>query len=248
MIDDISNSFAKYFRLVPATTPELRAEVFKLRYQVYCQETRFENPEEFPNEQEHDEYDGHSDYFLVQHLRTGEYAATTRVILPVADDPHYQFPIERHCQIDRTDLVKPIARNRICEASRFCVSKTFKHRHAEMGTLAGISDESIEEPHTLDERRTFPHITLALFAGLVRLSAKHHITHWYAVMEPALIRFFDHLGIGFIPIGPLTEYHGKRKPCIIAVEDLLVGAKAKDEKVWHLFTDGGKISPPWESL
>jgi N-acyl amino acid synthase of PEP-CTERM/exosortase system len=241
MAKTIAESFRDYFEMVPADTDDLKRAVYHLRYQVYCLETGFEKPEDCPSRLERDAYDDRADHFLIRHLRTGEYAATTRLILPDRGDPSLPFPIESHCAIDRPEAVGQIPRTRLGEVSRFCVSKDFKRRRGEPGTLAGVSPSPELDAACEEERRTFPYITLGLIACLVRISRRANITHWYAVMEPALIRFLEHLGIHFTPIGPLADYHGRRLPCIIEVAALLGGVERKNPEVWELLTDGGKF-------
>jgi N-acyl amino acid synthase of PEP-CTERM/exosortase system len=244
MTEDMAATFNKFFSMVPATPPGLLEQVYKLRYQVYCLETGFENSEDFPDGQEKDEFDDRSEHYLIQHLETKDYAATTRLILPDNENPNRPFPLERHSRIDRPDILQPIARRRLAEVSRFCVSKDFKRRLGEVGTIAGFSGDHDQDHYFFkeEERRTFPLITLALIACLVRITVQHETTHWYSTMEPTLIRFLKHLGIHFTPIGPPTEYHGKRIPCIIEVQSLLDGVKAKNSQGWNLLTDYGRLS------
>jgi len=238
MAVDFIEAFDTYFDMIPAETGALKYQVYHLRYQVYCLETGFESPEIYPDELEKDEFDDVSEHFLIRHKRTGEYAATTRLILPDRNNPVRPFPIESHCFIERTDLVDRVPREKLAEVSRFCVSKNFKRRHGESGTTAGIGSENCSSLIE-DERRTFPHITLALIACLVRMNRRHGLTHWLAVMEPALIRFLAHIGIHFTAVGPLVAYHGKRQPCIIEVEYLLAGVKDKNREVWEFLTNRG---------
>jgi N-acyl amino acid synthase of PEP-CTERM/exosortase system len=73
---------------------------------------------------------------------------------------------------------------------------------------------------------------------------QYGLTHCYAVMEAALIRFLAHIGINFTPIGPAVDYHGKRQPCIIEVKYLLEGVKNKNPEIWDLLTDRGTF---WRS-
>ena len=80
--------------MVPARTPALKEEVYKLRFQVYCNETGFEDPAACPDGLEKDEFDEQSIHYLIRHRTTDRYAATTRLILPDA-----QFPIEIHSTI-----------------------------------------------------------------------------------------------------------------------------------------------------
>lgn len=236
MTRNLIDAFQEFFELVPASTEELKQAVYKLRYQVYCLETGFENPHHYPNGIEKDEYDDHSAHYLIRHKLSGSYAATTRLVLPNREHSNVPLPIEVHCQINHHERMGQIPKQDIAEVSRFCVSKDFKKRRGEAGTITGISENG-EDYFSNDERRVFPHITLALIACLIKMSREYGISHWYAVMEPALLRFLKRLGIYFTEIGPLTEYHGLRQPCIAKVEDILSGAYEKNKQVWEMFTN-----------
>lgn len=240
MTNNMTDIFNEYFEMVPAVSDELKTEAYKLRYQVYCIETGFEDPEQYPDGMEFDEFDSHSAHYLIRHRKLGIYMATTRLILPEVNNPDKLFPIEIHSQIDNFNALKHISRNHLAEASRFCVSKEFRRGKNELNTTTRI-DTELENIFTLDERQAFPHITLALFACLIKMSHENDIQDWYAVMEPALIRFFSTLSINFIGIGPLTDYHGKRLPCTINVNDLLEGVACKDLTQWNMLTNKGKF-------
>ena len=223
----IIDAFNEYFEMVPACSCDLKKEVYKLRYQVYCNETGFENPEHYPEKIEFDDYDKHSIHYLIRHRKSDVFAATTRLILPDVTNIEKLFPIENFSQIDNVELLKNVPRINIAEASRFCVSKEFKRRKNEPDTLTGINSD-LEMNFTGDERRVFPYLTIALFTCLIKMSEENDIYFWYAVMEPALIRYFSSLGIYFVGIGPLVDYHGIRQPCMIKVSDLLDGVAKKD--------------------
>lgn len=235
----ILDAFNLYFEMVPALSEELKNEVYKLRFQVYCNETNFEDPAAHPDGMEYDEFDERSIHYLIAHRNSNAYAATTRLILPDLQKPDILFPIEKYSIIDNPEPLKDIERKKLAEVSRFCVSKEFKRRKNEIGSLTGINENSIQYI-TEDERRTFPHITIALIACLIRISEEHHIHYWYAVMEPALLRFLSTLGIHFTGIGPVTEYHGKRKPGVIKVSDLLSGVFQKNPSIWSMLTNDGE--------
>jgi len=240
MPSKIIDAFNEYFEIIPAVSDQLKNEVYKLRYQVYCLETGFEKVELYPDGVESDEYDNSSVHYLIQHRKSEVYAATTRLILPDVTNKEKLFPIEIYTQIDNHVVLKNIARDNLAEASRFCVSKTFKRRKNEPGSLTGIGSD-MEPYFTGDERRVFPHLTIALFACLIKMSDENGIYYWYAVMEPALIRYFSSLGIYFVGIGPLIDYHGKRQPCIINVRDLLDGVAKKDLDLWDMMTNKGRF-------
>ncbi len=127
--------------MVPATSDELKNEVYKLRYQVYCIENEFENAENYPDGLEFDDYDQQSVHYLIRHRKSGDYAATTRLILPDANNPEKLFPLELYCEIDNFAVMQPINRKNLGEVSRFCVSKAFKKRKNEANTLAAIGSD-----------------------------------------------------------------------------------------------------------
>jgi len=248
MVNGLVDDFNKYFKMIPAVTEDLKKEVYKLRYQVYCIETGFEDPELYPDNMEFDEFDSHSIHYLIYHRSLEVNMGTTRLILPDVNNPDKLFPIEIHSQIDNFDALKHISRNHLAELSRLCVSKEFRRRKNENNTITGINTGNntginIDQENviTQEERRVFPHITLALFACLVKMSHENDIHHWYAIMEPALMRVFSTMGINFTAIGPLTNYHGDRLPCIINVNDLLEGVAKKDLGKWNLLTNKGKF-------
>jgi N-acyl amino acid synthase of PEP-CTERM/exosortase system len=224
--------------MVPADTEALKREVYKLRYQVYCLETGFENAANFPDGLERDAYDARSEHYLIRHIESGQFSATARLILPSRNGSPAAFPINEHFEINPRGLLGEIDGNSAAEVSRFCVSKNFKRRSGEPGTLACVaSSETSNRNFAEDERRCFPFITVGLIACLMRISAKHNLSYWYAVMEPALIRFLTQLGIYFTAIGPLGDYHGQRIPCAIKIEDLLSGVKKKNPPVWELLAN-----------
>lgn len=237
---DFNESFNRYFEMVPAVSEALKNEVYRLRYQVYCAETAFLDCKRYHDGLEYDAYDDTAIHYLVRHRKSGIYAATTRLIVFNGDAQDRLFPLEVHSRIDNPDLLQRLPRAKLAEVSRFCVSKEFKKRQAEFGTLTGVGI-NVEQAYTENERRSFPHITLALIAALIKISDDRDIHYWYAVMEPALLRFLSTLGIYFTAIGPLTDYHGIRRPCVIKVNDLLDGVAKKNPGLWDMMTDNGSL-------
>jgi N-acyl amino acid synthase of PEP-CTERM/exosortase system len=248
MQPDLVSAFNEHFELVYADTPELKLQVFTLRYQVYVLETGFEREDECKSgldsdgrliHWEEDEFDARSDHYLIQHRRTGIFAATARLILPDPEDVMAPYPIEVHCQLN--DRVSdPAIRKNLGEISRFAVSKHFKRRMGEAGSLTGVSpnfDMYFQEY----ERRLFPHISLGLFGAVMRMVYAHRITHCYAVMEPALHRLIGRFGVIFNPIGPKVDYHGMRIPCLGTVDEALPSIKNVCVPVWDLITDNGRL-------
>ncbi|MBL6986583.1 MAG: PEP-CTERM/exosortase system-associated acyltransferase [Methylobacter sp.] len=237
--------FNKYFEMIPATSDELKHEVYKLRYQVYSTEngdkTGFNKFINHADGMEFDEYDLHSSHYLIRHRELGMYMATTRLILPDVNIREKLFPIEQHSQIDNVDLLKTMPRHNLAELSRFCISKEFRRRRIDQYLFANNDDS--ENLLAYEEKRSSSHLTLALFSCAIKMSAENNIHYWYAFMEPALIRVFSAFGIHFVEIGPLVDFYGMRRPCVIKVADLLDSVAKKDLNYWSMLTNSGQFRP-----
>jgi N-acyl amino acid synthase of PEP-CTERM/exosortase system len=239
----MSESFQAHFEMLPAVSRELKQAAFRLRYEVFCLELEYWNQEEFPNGLEIDEYDEIAEHYVIRHRRSGEVAATTRLILPDLYEPERPFPIETHSRVDYANLLEGVPRTKIAEVSRFCVSPHYKRRLGEKHTLVGESAPSNYQPsmEVDGERRSLPFFMITLICCLLRMSIHHEISHWLAFMEPALTRALRTMGICFVPIGPLVDYCGKRGPYLIEIEKLLDGTKEKNLIVWKMLTNNGQF-------
>lgn len=235
--NDIVDHFDQYFDIVPAISDELKNEVYKLRYQVFCIENEIFNSEYYPDNLEFDDYDQQSVHYLIRHRKSGDYVATTRLILPDANNPEKLFPLEEYCEIDNFAVMQAINREHLGEVSRFCVSEAFKKRKDDGHNLAVI-DSDRQSYATANERRNFPHIiTLALIACCIKASHENDIHYFYSTTEPPLFRFVSGIGINLIKIGPLIDYHGKRWPTVIKITDMLDSVAAKSPDIWNLLTN-----------
>lgn len=246
---NVYTDFHSYFAIVPAVTAELLDEVFALRYQVYCVEHLFENSAEYADGKERDRFDARSVHALIRHRATNLCAAAVRLILADPDEPQALFPIEHGCGESFTKetrlCIARLCRPRVAEISRFAVSKEFRRRLGEAETVSGVSPRAVysDALGAGSRRRGFPHITLGLFAAIVRMSVDQGITHWFAVMEPTLLRLLQRFGIEFPPIGPIVDHHGLRRPTLATAATVVDGILSKRPDVWEIVTDQGRFVP-----
>jgi N-acyl amino acid synthase of PEP-CTERM/exosortase system len=246
-MNDLCEIFNSYFDVVTDNESSVLDEALRLRYQVYCIENDFEDSSRFKDGKESDDYDCRSAHGIVRHLSSGATAATVRLVLPDMDNPETLFPIEKNCRDSLAlapTLLKGIPRQSIAEISRFAVSKNFKRRLGEAGSVAGIGpdyDKYVKQDPS--GKRVIPHLIVGLFVAIVRLSAEHHVTHWYAVMDVSLLRLLNRFGINFMPIGDQVDYHGMRQPCFGSVDDVLAGIWSKRFDIWQLITADGSVWP-----
>lgn len=243
-------AFHDNFEVVAASTIDLLYQAHLLRYQVYCVEHPFEEPSQRVANLEIDEFDPRSVHALVRQLRSEQYAATVRLVL-TGGQGEGSLPLERHCLEhifpDALARLRQVERERVAEISRFAVSKTFKRRSNEPASPSGASDRADYDDARSGARRigdrAAPHITLGLFAAIVRMSVENDITHWLAVMEPTLLRLLGRFGIHFPAIGPLVDYHGIRRPTLAVAADVVEGVRRQRPEVWEIVTDRGRYLP-----
>lgn len=202
--------FDEHFEAVLADTEEARRIHFGIRYQVYCQETGFEDPEAFPDGLERDEWDAFSVHFMVRLRKTGEWIAAMRLVLPSAPD----FPVERECILKGRE-VRTLPRNTTAEVSRLCMVSRFRRRGPEqdhpyeLGDLPIRGLAGVRRGH---ERRREPEILLGLLRAARGYSRKEGIDHWYLLVTPPLTRILRRVGIHLDRVGPLCLHRGKRYP------------------------------------
>ena len=231
LMTDLGSLFDTYFEIVPAETPEALRRAQELRYQVYVVERHFEDPAAHADGIETDVFDAHSVHSLLLYSNHNggpkSVAGNVRLILGNRLATGQPFPIESQCGHAFKDTFRPeeLPRNALGEISRFALSKEFRKRFKEKDVTHGLTNGLDADSHDEHGRRIIPHLTMGLFKALLMMSVAHEVSHWYAVMEPTLIRILKRFGIEFVEIGEAVEYHGKRVPCLAVVKQVVAKVK-----------------------
>ncbi|MCM0611810.1 PEP-CTERM/exosortase system-associated acyltransferase [Marinobacter sediminum] len=244
--EDVSTIFNSVFSVELATSPEAINEVFEVRYQVYCIDRPFEDPNCFIDKREHDAYDSRSAHALIRHRKTGHSVAAVRLVMAGDNPEQSEFPMEGPC-VHRMnqraqDAIAGARREQVAEISRMAVSREFRRRLNEEQSVSGISEMACYKDSEKG-KRAVPYISLGLFTAILQMSVKHGITHWMAVMEPAQLRLLKRFGVQFDHVGPVLEYHGLRRPAFTEAASLIAGIKKRRPDVWSLITDAGRYLP-----
>lgn len=214
---DLVSPYREYFAITMADTEELRKEVYRLRYDVYCRELQWEDSDRFPDGQERDEYDDASRHCLLIHKRTGMYAGTVRVVMTHGPALQPPIPLIGHCQSQLFD--GPFRPDRLPlgsfgEISRLALRGEFRRRSGEEASADGQSEHLFE--WTQNERRRFPHIALGLYLGASAVGLADGASGVYAMMEPRLARHLRFAGIHFEQVGEPIRFRGLRAPYFIS--------------------------------
>ncbi len=196
-----------------ADTPETLKEVFRLRYQVYCLERKFEAGE---NGTETDDFDAISCHVLLRHRASNEPLGTVRLVIPGLRPSGSELPMERIAALPR---LRHLPREQIAEVSRFALSKS---RRIAGGCLSYL-------------------LRLALIRGIVQLSGELGISYWCALMEPQLLRLLQRSAIYFQQAGGMVEHHGARQPAFVGLASMLDRVQREQPAVWEFITDNGTL-------
>jgi N-acyl amino acid synthase of PEP-CTERM/exosortase system len=233
----LADMFGRYFRIVQADTPELLRVSYRLRYDVYCVEHPFLDPAHYLDDLEIDEFDGHSLHALLQHVPSGAFMGTVRLIMPKPGAGRFVIPFSDLCNDPLFHAGKVLPVRSTAEVSRFAISKAFRRR----ATDGAYPDEHDAGDAVVDDRRVLPSLSLGLIIAITQMGLANGITHVCAVMDPALFRLLNRLGIEFTPLGPPVNYHGVRLPCYAEGTALLEQLRIARPDYWDLITNGGRF-------
>jgi N-acyl amino acid synthase of PEP-CTERM/exosortase system len=214
-------NFGRFFRVVLAETPELRAIALRVRYRVYCLEFGYEPKDRFPDGEESDEFDKTSLHALVVHQASGEAAACVRLVPALTDGGSRLLPFEKNClhhlDRERIDALK-VPRATACEISRLAVDRSFRRRRGEELTRFGAAHD---HEFTQDEQRTLPLIAVSAYLAATAMTELTGRRNVFAMMETFLPRLMSRVGIHFEKVGDEIDYHGLRAPYFIRTEAAL---------------------------
>lgn len=210
--------FRRFFAVSLASTPEQKQAVYRLRYRVYCQDLRYENPELFPDGAESDAFDARSLHCLVIHRRSGLAAGCVRLVQSPGELHETPLPMERHCAhaLDPATIgFMKHNRKTLCEISRLAVDPRFRRRTGEQRSELGAFDVCDQE------QRSFSLVATAAFMAATALTELTNCNDIFAMMDVSLPQILSRIGLHFQRAGDEIEYHGRRAPYYITTGSAL---------------------------
>ncbi|WOJ98261.1 PEP-CTERM/exosortase system-associated acyltransferase [Congregibacter brevis] len=210
--------FAKYFELSLALTDEQKANVFRVRYSVYCEEFGYEDAAAFKDGLERDAFDEQSIHCLIMHKASGTPAGCVRLVSPQEST---QMPFEDHCKgaLDQ-DFFGGFAHRRasMAEISRLAVDGQFRRRRGEKATRFGDAESLHFEAR---EKRTFSLIAVTLFLAATAVADLLRRKDCFAIMEPFLPTILRRMGVIVKRVGEDFEYKGIRAPYYLNIDEVV---------------------------
>ena len=228
--------FDKHFEAVLADCAESKRIHYKIRYQVYCIESGYEDRHAFPDGEEKDEWDNQSVHFLVRSKESGEWIAAMRLILPGSESGQ---PVFQLCDIDAT-ITGKTCDSTAGEISRLCIINPFRRKLSPCSPGKNQVLLRQHEPSNLPhmrERCKEPLILLGLFRAAAEYSRNHNIPYWYFLTTLALARMLRRMNIHLIKAGSSWSHNGERHPFLIdlrdAVERARNGSRVIDQMLYN---------------
>lgn len=229
--NDLAQVFDNYFDIRIARTKKDLEAAYRLRYQVYCVENNFENPEDFPDGLERDEFDDRSVHALLVYTPTDDVIGSVRLVLP--DPKGGGLPCQTLDPNPLQHLLRPFDPKTSGEISRYAIARTFRRRVGER-RYPDMGWHYDSEAIAQRIRRAMPYLSLALFRGIIALSEEYGVKTVFAVVEPALHRLFHRFQVDLTPLGPLVEHHGRRQPCYAEMDDLYQAMCIHRPELWDV--------------
>lgn len=210
--------YNKYFEVFLADNPEGKEVNYRVRYQVYCLETGYENPADFPDRIESDDVDSRSVHFIVRARATGTWIAAMRLVIGSLD----QLPISQFARIEPELLLQNTGANSLedfglcAEVSRLCVISQYRRRAHERSVPHQVpwnpNDDMDESAN--QERRKAPWLMLGLLHSARIYSEEQNIPYWFFLAASSLARIIKGLGMKLDRTGPACEHRGIRYPFV----------------------------------
>lgn len=201
-------------------------EVYRLRFKVYCEEWGFEDPSQYPDGMEKNEFDLYSEHFIIRETsEANSIIGTARIVCPCG----IGYPITKYCQVEdalRDEILRGRPAPQIGEVSRLAISKQFRKR-IEDNVLFDYSEDIPLSQHSFHEKRkcNFVH---EFYKFLLLESLDMNFNFWYVAMKRGLYVLLKRVGMIYHEIGPEIDYHGLRTPYLGYLDEIKTSMLKKD--------------------
>jgi N-acyl amino acid synthase of PEP-CTERM/exosortase system len=218
--------FDDNFRVCFADTPFGVALHQRIRYQVFCLDKGFENPDDFSTARETDAWDDRSAHFIVQNRKTLQWVAATRIVMP---KPGKDLPVDQLGAFDRHrlgDLDQPVG-----EISRFCIINN-RSREVELpeGVVPGPNSLAAWGIGSIGKSQQFE-VTLGMIRTIIIFALKRDIDYCVMLVTDAFARLLRKLGVSLHQAGPVTEHRGLRTTYLVNMRESALSMSKKSSAI-----------------
>ena len=234
--------YDRTFEIIHAQTDELKERAFRLRYDVFCKENKFEEVSEEADKLEKDSYDPKAVHFLLTHRDSGEDAGTVRILLPNEVQPLQSFPLQNICDHPLLTLDHKVMN--LAELSRLCMAKRFRRRPLDGRIIpAYYEPENDEADKGLNRffRRRIPYAPLGLLRAAFETALEFNIPDMVTAMDPTHFRSMKRIGFSYRVLGPRVNFHGGQQPVVFNIKNVLDNMAMENSECWEIVSDQGRL-------
>ncbi|ESQ14010.1 MAG: PEP-CTERM/exosortase system-associated acyltransferase [Thiohalocapsa sp. PB-PSB1] len=213
--------FINRFETVLADSSAAREVHYRVRYRVFCEEARFENAANFPDQMERDSFDSHAVHFIVWDRLEREWVGAMRLVF--ASDR--TLPCEVICASDLKDLNE--RRSRAVEFSRLCVLAKYRKTEQAYKWGALLTDRlsGAGRETSIFFRQEENEIFLRLLGASFVWGQENDVDHLYFIINRATTRLLTRFGIPLEIVGDPVEHRGLRTPQSCNVREAEAGMR-----------------------
>ncbi len=212
------------YEAILCDSPSLEKQFAQLRYKVFCEEHPEYQQEHNIDQTETDEFDGQSVQVLLLFRPLQMVIGGVRVIIPDPEKTGMGLPCLIHPDSPFKDS-RPFDIVRTGEISRFMISRERFKLVREY--CSGMPDLEIEK---------YPTPVMYLIKQLYDIGLFYNLNGYCALLEPALIRIVNSVGIKFEKHGDPVDWHGKRHAVHANIDEQLELLKNDNTKARNFFT------------
>jgi len=210
------------FEVILANDPASRQIHHQLRYQVFCLETGYEDPAQFPDGEEKDEWDDNAAHFLVRERSSGQWVAAMRLVLPSAQS----LPIEERVVIESSSRRD---RRYCAEVSRLCMVGHYRRRLQGRvmpcieQTPGSALQRGVVRSEIVKQQRSAEILQVLLKAGLA-VGCERAIRYCYMLTTRSLAKIASCvLPMEMQLAGSACSHRGERYPFLVDVGQVMRG-------------------------
>ena len=221
--------FDETFRVCFADTQFGVALHQRIRYQVFCLDKGFEDPNAFSTTEETDAWDDQSAHFIVQNTQTRQWVAATRLVLPKPGRP---LPVDSLGAFDRRLLDDP---NLVVgEISRFCIISNRSDVEVNSDLQPDPNSLAAWGIGTVGRKQQFE-VTLGMIRAAGIYALKRNIDYCIMLITNPFARMLRKLGVTLQQVGPAKDHRGMRTAYLVDMRKSVVSMAGKSTAVRDLF-------------
>ncbi|AUB80933.1 PEP-CTERM/exosortase system-associated acyltransferase [Candidatus Thiodictyon syntrophicum] len=206
------------FVCILADTAAARRLHHQVRFKVFCEDTGFENPDAFPMQAEHDQYDPYARHFIVWDRQERQCAGAMRLV----SASRTRLPCEEIVGTALQGLTE--LRPHAVEFSRLCILRDYRQTvQAEHYAWYQPAGQSASDGCGVFFRQYDNDVFLRLLRASLAWSPD--IRYCYFIVTAALSRVLTRFGIALTRVGHEIEHRGVRIPFRYDVEQADLGMR-----------------------